>query len=439
MGMYFDNDFWTGLLAQASVSEPALTHVMVAVGVFAERRELLDHQTPLITHTRPASDEDLAEMSAPRRRPDTDQNDTVALLNYNKSIDLLTRCSSFENTEVVLLAAILFVCVEFLRGDDDAALQHFKGGMAIIMHTISLKDNSPGSRSVVSRIKSTIMPFFSRMEMLYILFGNEPFWPYPVTLRESIPVAFASITQARESMVHLMNLSLRFVRKMEFFKYDPSNIPASAFGEQAALLDQLHRWRSLFSSYQADNASATTPAEAYASNVLEIHRLVAQIWVNVSTTPFECAHDAHIPSFTAAVSLAEQLSAIANTQAQKARYSSTFLLDMEIVGPIHWVSIKCREPTVRRRAIAVQRSTNRRESIWDSRMTAVVAESVMAAEEVGLQSGELPCEEARVHHSFWMREPSVGPSKNIITHRSKPHGVFGDWMVWRELISMEER
>lgn len=438
MGMYFDGDFWSGLILQASIFEPAIAHVMVAVGVFAERRESLDTEKPA-SQERPGGTQ--WDAAALNRKRISSENDPVALINYNKSISLLKRYSSSENTETVLLAAILFVCVEFLRGNDEAALQHFKGGMAIIMQTFSRADSSPSAREMANRIKATIMPFFNRLQMLYMLFGNETAWPYHVTLEESIPATFSSVKQARESIVHLMNLSLHFVRSMGLLKYSPSPLPSSAVEGQAALLCHLESWRSVFSAYQTENASQLTSSDIYASNVLEIHCIIASIWVSVCTLPFESANDAHIPSFTKAVTLAEQLSssAAAGTSAQRARYSNTFLLDMEIVGPIHWVSIKCRDPSLRRRAIAVQRSTQRREGIWDSKVTAAVAESVMAAEETGLdvEHGELPCEAARVHFSSLDWGAGMSPVRTVITHQTKPYGVYGEWHVWQEVVWYE--
>ncbi|KAM0721936.1 hypothetical protein Q7P37_002861 [Cladosporium fusiforme] len=434
MGMYFDADFWNSFVVQASVAEPALTHVMVAVGVLAERRELLDLDSTAAAQTRPAANKHVAAMSA----RNTEHDHPVAIMNYNKSIGLLAKTSSPENIDMVLLAVILFVCVEFLRGDDDAALRHFKGGMAIITNIVNQAESSTVSRLTIDRINSTIMPFFNRLEMLYTLFGNDASWSYPVTLPTSIPTTFTSMGQARDSIVHLMNLSLRFVRSTSAIKYSPAPIASTSLNEQAALLNQIHLWHSRFSTYQVAHATQTTPSDVYAANVLEIQRLIAHTWVSVSLNPLESTHDAHIAAYTTAVSLAEQLSTIAATPSERARYSNTFILDMELVGPIHWVSIKCRDAAVRRRAIAVQRSTHRREGIWDSKMTAAVAERIMAAEEAGLEEGQLPSEEARVHHSIWRQDSGIGPSRNVVTLLTKPDGVYGDFFAWEELISLGE-
>jgi hypothetical protein len=419
LSMYFDHELWNGFIVQASVAEPAIRHAMVALSILAEQRELRDvGTTGNIRETFPAEDEP-AVLSFPARITETDP---VALRSYNTSVGRLSQLTSSPGTtDTVLLACVLFVCIELLRGDAEAAIGHFKGGMSVIADYISRPGSSQSSRLMTDRVKNKILPVFNRLEMLYALFGNDASWQYPTTLSDCIPDTFVSLENARDSLVNLLNLSLRFVRTMDTCRYEPSAIPALAFQEQAALLSQLTLWHQRFSAYRTHSASRFTSKDLYACNILEIQRLVAYTWVSVATTPFETSHDVHIPAYTAAVCLAEQLPALASS------HTRTFTLDVEIVGPIHWVSIKCREPAVRRRAIAVLRSMHRHEGMWDSRMAAIIAKRVVAVEEAGIGVEELPSEEARVHYSFTDSWPGVRSASYSITHRMKPDGVYEEW------------
>lgn len=436
--MYFDADFWSRFVVQASVAEPALRHAMVAMGVFNQRQLGAFNGSPN-SHMDAHTTGDSTALAMPHQDRNGTNNDHVAIVNYNKSINLLAKLmeSSPGSTDTIVLACILFVCIEFLRGDDRAALRHFTGGMAIINNTLS--ENSTGSMAVIERVKGNLAPFFNRLEMLYTLFGHDADWQYPVALTAAVPARFSSLSHARDSIVHLMNLCLRFIRPLQPLCYEPSPMPLSAFDEQAALLSQLHVWHSRFSDYKAENASRMTPNERYASNLLEIQQLIAHSWVSIATMPFESAHDAHVSAYTKVVCLAEELSAIASSRDQRARYLNTFLLDIEIVGSLHWVAIKCRDPSVRRRAIAVLRSTYRREGLWDSKIATAVAERTIAIEEIGLVDGELPSEEARLHNAFvpsWM-ELGNGPSTHLASFQMKPYGVYGDWLIWQEEITLD--
>ncbi|KAI4213141.1 MAG: hypothetical protein LQ351_004295 [Letrouitia transgressa] len=67
----------------------------------------------------------------------------------------------------------------------------------------------------------------------------------------------------------------------------------------------------------------------------------------------------------------------------------TFCLDTSIIGPLFTVAHKCRDPSLRRKAVELLFSTPRQEGVWDSVITARVAERIVAIEEAGL--GEVKC------------------------------------------------
>ena len=61
-----------------------------------------------------------------------------------------------------------------------------------------------------------------------------------------------------------------------------------------------------------------------------------------------------------------------------------FFMDMNLVGPLFGIAHMCRDPVIRRRAIALLYSTPRQEGLWNSLLAARVAEKVMNVEEAGL-------------------------------------------------------
>jgi hypothetical protein len=438
MGMHFDADFWKRFVVPASMAEPALRHAMVAVGIFAQQRAVPNDEGPAVWWP----DVPSTSVSVPVRKRAPDGNSIVALSNYNKSIGLLTKLASSSpgSNDVVLLACVLFICVELLRGDDVAAIQHFRGGMTIITDSVYRANNSTatGSKLTIGHVNDSILPVFNRLEMLFILFGNDASWPYPVPLTQTIPATFSSVAHARDSMVHLMNLSLRFVRTVQLLEYDPCATPVSAYDEQAALLRYLSLWRSRFSAFQTCRAHGLIPDDLYAANVLGIQWIVAYTWISTVMDPFQCAHDAHLPAYTAAVVLAEELATFATTRDKPARKANNFLLDVEIVGPVYYVSIKCREPSVRRRAIAVLGDMQRREGLWDSKVAAAVARRVVAVEEASLDERGWPTEEVRVHSLPFTSEADMGLAGGVATFMTKPFGVYEDWVMWEEQIPFND-
>lgn len=204
--------------------------------------------------------------------------------------------------------------------------------------------------------------------------------------------------EARDSIVHIANLCLRFIRYMKYRKYDRIVLPDD-LSRQTALIRQLEVWdERLDDMLASDNIS---DRDLDAAKTLRIHQIICLIWMRRSATPEECSMDLSIPDFETAVELAESIQRVAGTRGQRIdmRHTSTFLFDMEIVSPIYFVGVKCRHPQLRRRAINVLASTWRREGLWDSNMAAAIAKRCMEIEEKNLTTldgNELPAEHDRV-------------------------------------------
>ena len=435
LSSYFDANFWTRLVFQMSNAEPAIRHAMVAVGSLHQQREL---GTKPVTVQRSAVIHDPLAVSVPITKHASDHNDPFALTQYNKAILHLSKRlqDPVTTTEIALLACVLFVCVEFLRGEIEPAMKHFKSGMGIAIQTLS-HDGSRKALATMQRIKENMLPFFNRLELLSMLFGNDASWEYPVTLHQAVPEEFASIVEARDSIVHLMNLSLRFIRSMKYRKYDHLVLPDDV-ARQQSLQRQSRQWGTTLDNFFLHNPPASRNHEA--AKVLRIHQLVMGVWLSASTLAEESSNDAHMADFEKAVSLGEAIQAHAGTRDQKQTYTTTFLFDMETVSPLYYIAIKCRHPVVRRRAIRLLRRNVRREGLWDSNVAAAIAERIMAIEERKLtmrDGGELPEEYDRIHNSHIQSMAGMDPREHAVTFYSKPNGPDGPWKIWQEGITLD--
>lgn len=199
--------------------------------------------------------------------------------------------------------------------------------------------------------------------------------------------------EARDSVVHIANLSLRFIRYMKYRKYDRLVLPDDV-SRQSALIRRLEVWDSALNDMLASDH--ITARDIDAAKTLRIHQLICLIWLRRCMTPEESANDVSMSEFETAVNLAETISSVAGTRGQRSDLnSSTFLFDMEIVSPIYFVGVKCRHPQLRRRAINVLSGTWRREGLWDSNLAAVIAQRCAEIEEKNLTTldgSELPAE-----------------------------------------------
>lgn len=76
------------------------------------------------------------------------------------------------------------------------------------------------------------------------------------------------------------------------------------------------------------------------------------------------------------------------SESRDGRHRPSFSLDMGIIAPLYDIATLCRDPSIRRRAVDVLRSSSRQEGLLNSHACAVVAEKVIALEEtVALKGG----------------------------------------------------
>lgn len=119
LGGFFDSNFWSFLLPRVAASEISVYHALIAIatlheGQIAGSQDSTDHRA-------------------------------ISLSHYNKAINALKHRLSSEtlSTHVVLLTCLLFICLEFMRGLPERALNHLESGLNILV------SNGSGSRCVV--------------------------------------------------------------------------------------------------------------------------------------------------------------------------------------------------------------------------------------------------------------------------------------------------
>ncbi|KAJ9665751.1 hypothetical protein H2201_004059, partial [Coniosporium apollinis] len=106
---YFDSTFWTHLLPRVGASEASVKHAMIALA-------------------------SLYETILNRERQSNQGQQRCTLLQYNKAIkSLKERLGAGEQAlEITLLTCVLFICLEFMRGNPNVALDHLQSGLQIL-------------------------------------------------------------------------------------------------------------------------------------------------------------------------------------------------------------------------------------------------------------------------------------------------------------------
>ena len=154
---------------------------------------------------------------------------------------------------------------------------------------------------------------------------------------------------------------------------------------------RLQTWSVAFDIFLRQKTYHMNARDLRGSMVLKILSKVAYIMLHTLPSPFECSFDMHEKTFQEIVSLGQSV--------VDANSRPGFTFDLGIVAPLYWTASRCRNPSIRRQAIAILRSSPRVEGVWESGRAAKFAEKLIEIEEEGLgivtSSDQVP-ESARI-------------------------------------------
>lgn len=376
LGSFFDADVWMRLVPQMGHAEPAIKHAIIAIGSLHQARE---RETQVAGIKMVSGWHGSGTSLLPAHEGGEKHSDSFATVQYNKAIMHLSNNlrTSAGSVDLALMTCLLFICIEFLRGDAEPAMKHFYGGMSIALNALG-RDRQSTPAPTIRRIEKYILPFFNRLELPAGLMGLKLPWKYPVQLDEAVPEHFVDMTEVRDSLVHIMNIGMHFSNDVKARKRSHTILPDDIV-KQNAILQQVDVWQSRLESLLL--SGDFTAKEQVATKVLRLHHIITKIWVSGCTAADESVYDAFVDDFQTAIQLGEAVHKVTAAKSDDREYPMTFLLDIESVSPLYIIATKCRHPQIRRRAIQLLRSSSKREGLWDSSAGADVAERVMIYEE----------------------------------------------------------
>ena len=354
---HYDQPFWEEWILKISPSQSAIRHALMAVASVHESLLLgWDEELPL----------------GPRPQ------NGFALQQYNQAIALLTTEAVHPlSTEVILTACLVFVTLENLLGQVDTASEHLHNGLKI------LRQWRPQTKSERDLIANCFAPFLLRR-------GNETppgtapdsghLLAKPIGQLLPLPTKFSTLHDARSCLHALLDEIFLAVEGL------PGDIHLSTLLAYITSAESvLQAWLTNFNHIPL---RANERGLSRGSLLLRLQHRVATVLIR--TTPFtdETLFDAHSDGFRDILSLCEEFLEIENQtprSSQKSGYSTlTFSFDFGILPALYITACRCREPSIRRRAIEILYKSHRRESLTHSTVAALVAEQIMILEESGL-------------------------------------------------------
>lgn len=305
------------------------------------------------------------------------------LVQYNKAIRGLRNHLGSEgrpSAKVALICCVLFCRLENIRGEIEPAFEHLRNGIDILCEHKSpngLSDTET-QRDDLDELKYV----FHRMELQVMQFNNIKFAEHGHLRLQLIsaderagyaacvpPMRFDNLDEAHWSLDKLQSWFFAFFAENDIYKFLPlEELPKAVREEKDRLLTQYDRWQTAL-----ENSTFLDAAEGSmdrAPNVVEdgitilrlLHRM-QQLLLRAILPLQEAIFDVvPNPDIESVLDWAARLVASPNVS------PGSFSSETGIVAPLGIIVLKCHDPEMCAKAMAILAAAKRKESFIDSQM-----------------------------------------------------------------------
>jgi hypothetical protein len=320
-----------------------------------------------------------------------------------------------SNAKLAIIASILFACFEVLRRNNMAAVIHYQQGMRELIRQMNLPqstDNSLTPYSPGSKVRFREMPqdevdellrVFARYDIQACTFSKDIAEPLSTDVSQ-VPRILPTNLTLSQVRYHLDNLLVSVyqlvksdARMYRYWKRDA--VPLDWQTRRQEALEIFDAWMAAlenFFSAQGPRLSSTD-IKSLLGLRLQIKTAVIMLKVCIDSGP-ESTFDAFEDDFEDMVFKVEQMTtALAMPEQRPLEDEATpFTMELGIVHPLFFVACKCRDWSLRRRAVAQLKRAGK-EGVWEGPIVAVLAQRIMELEEEGLENGQFVPEQNRFH------------------------------------------
>ncbi|KAF5568015.1 C6 zinc finger domain-containing protein [Fusarium phyllophilum] len=345
-----DSYFWTHLVMQFSHFEPIMRHAVLSISSLYE------------------------EFARGSRITRQVCGSTFAVDHYNAAIK---QVKSASDEKMILVLCVLFICIEYLQGDFDAALEHCRHGIMIL-------NNS----SRPEWMCQYLVPIFRRLSITPFFFGGgkpPTRLPQLIGFETSMPSEFSD---TREAQTVIDDLLIRIMGCL----YD-------GYNDRIELASLLEDWDSRINDLERALPPSAT-ADKYAICGMRFKHKMAGIYIQKQQPQTEMWWDQHLDIFRDAVKLAEEAFLISYYQRIP---QSSFSFEMSWLPMLFFIVLKCRDLKLRHMALSWMAQLGlAKEGLFDvgtlyrvGRRLIELEHDITLDDTVGLESAVIPPEGKR--------------------------------------------
>jgi hypothetical protein len=182
---------------------------------------------------------------------------------------------------------------------------------------------------------------------------------------------------------------------------DPAELNTSLFATV------MSRYSFALQAFKESNSQYFTPKEEIAMAVLQLNVLSSYLAIYIGFSPPDkkARWEDFMPQINEMIELSQRI--LSSTSSSDSGGSTIFFcLDMGIVMPLYTLASQCEDSTIRRKAIALLRSTSRQEGPWNSVLVADAVERIMEFGETVWDQQIAPI--PRIGHAYLVMSLSSG-------------------------------
>ncbi|KAJ5580033.1 uncharacterized protein N7459_006018 [Penicillium hispanicum] len=367
LGGELDVDFWRVVVPQVCRSEPAVWDAINSISVLFESPG-------------PGADPQLLrdEQSGP-----LSQNHRDALSWYSRSVSAVRQRIERGGVDlfVGLVSCVLFICVEALQGGLEEAIRLYSQGVQLIVALRSQIASGDMLSAKSSLLEDTIVPIFVRMGALALSISGVPVVALLRDTEHAPAQEFVSLKAARDAIAPLATEIQIFqgICEEHPFQSRVSGVLQQLMNQQGTLSARLGDWHTSFMSTMARlcTKGALSPQQICVSARLLSYYEMLFVLLEVSISPLQMITDKYFPNFQRIV----EQSRIALDIAESDGTQVPFTFELSIGLPLWFTCLRCREPAIRRSALALLRRGPRVQGFYPMTPTLALCERIIALEE----------------------------------------------------------
>jgi hypothetical protein len=377
---------------------PAIRHAIIAIGALDKTLDIIQDKNVVPS---PNLQQKAFESATHHR---------FALQQYGKSIKQMRSNFSTRNQDyrTALILCLLTICFEALNGDMQSALEQIRNGLKLIKEwrksptasgsepRSSLKMQSPGTKELVRAfnfLDNNSIMIMNAIPVMGVDTANSV---------EDVPQYFLSFEDARDQFEVLASRMLHWIASVYVWGAEEKDeakrrikpAPPKVLKEQREkFLEKFRNWRFAFQPLWLDSQSTVNNKNFMTALALELRFKAINTCLFGDHFLGDTVYDALTSHFREIVDLAKIFVKQEKLQSDSQRAMFTF--DDPFISSVYIVILKCREPSLRREAIALLQSHPRRDGVMDSTLMAKIGTMQMNIEEAESEGGYIP-EHARI-------------------------------------------